>query len=169
MRLPTLPLGIAPIAALALLAATVLPAAAPAQAPAASKLVLEAVEVEPAPAAPDTLCHLEVRIRNGGEAIASAFAFRVRLDEHELAVYRQQIFLDPIAPGETRSLRLYSFWTSETGRPAPASGQLTVEVSLHEARWMRPEKDPEGVLVWKDLGAVEGLPLQARQTLELAQ
>jgi len=163
MRSPPVPRR---VAALALLAAAIA-AAAPGQAPPASKLVLEAVEVEPATAAPDTLCHLRARIRNGGDAVASGFVFRVKLDDQELGVYRQQVFLDPIAPGETSSLRLYSFWTTETGRPAPASGRIAVELSLVEARWMRAEKDAEGVLVWQDLGAVEGLPLQARYTLEL--
>jgi hypothetical protein len=137
-----------------------------AQAP-ASKLALEAVEVEPKTAKADTLCRLRARIRNGGDAIASGLVFRVKLDGRELGVYRDQIFLDPIAPGETRAIPLYSFWTTESTRPAPADGTIDVEVSLIEARWTRAEKDADGTLVWSDLGEVEGLPLVATYALEL--
>ena len=90
-----------------------------------------------------------------------------RVDGRELAVYRNHVFMDPIKPGETRSLRLYGFWTTETGRALPPTGGLTVELSLLEARWMKPEKDTEGTLVWHDLGAVEGLPQVARQTVDI--
>jgi hypothetical protein len=133
----------------------------------ASKLAFEAAEVEPKAAKADTLCRLRARIRNDGDAVASGFVFRVKLDGKELAVYRDQIFLDPIAPGEARAIPLYNFWTTESTRPAPADGTLDVEVSLIEARWTRGEKDAEGTLVWSDLGAVEGLPLVATYSLKL--
>jgi hypothetical protein len=134
---------------------------------ASSQLVLETIEVEPKTAAPDTLCHLDARIRNGGKAVASSFAFRVKLDQRELGVYGDHLFLDPVEPGETRSLPLFSFWTDETGRPLPESGRIVVELTLVEARWMKEEKDSDGVLVWSDLGAVEGLPQTASFTVEI--
>ena len=129
--------------------------------------MLEAAVVRPATAAPDTLCHLEARIRNGGKTTASAFAFRLQLDGHDVGAYRDHLFMDAIEPGETRVLPLLSFWTNETGRPLPASGTIRVELTLDSARWMKQEKDAEGVRVWTDLGAVEGLPQTARASVAI--
>jgi hypothetical protein len=132
-------------------------------------VALETVVVRPASAAPDTLCHLEARIRNGGRSTASAFAFRLMLDGHDIGAYRDHLFMDPIEPGETRVLPLLSFWTNETGRPLPASGTIRVELTLDSARWMKQEKDAEGVRVWTDLGAVEGLPQTARASVAIVK
>jgi hypothetical protein len=133
----------------------------------APALRLEAVLVKPAVARADTLCHLEARIANGGARTASAFAFRLALDGHDIGAYRDHLFMDPIAPGETRTLTLWSFWTNETSRPLPASGTLAVELTLESARWMKVEKDADGVSVWSDLGAVEGLPQTARADVKI--
>lgn len=114
----------------------------------------------------DSLARLSVRIANRGEEIASAFAFTVEVAGHELPVYEKQVFLKPVPPGETVELALYNFWTSETGRPAPAGGKLTVEVTLREARWMRRTVKEE-VEVWTPLGAVEGLPVTASTVVSL--
>ena len=130
-------------------------------------LRLEAVLVKPAAARPDTLCHLEARITNGGAHTASAFAFRLSLDAHDVGAYRDHLFMDPIAPGETRTLALFSFWTNETSRPLPASGTLAVELTLESARWMKEEKNAEGVSVWSDLGAVEGVPQTVRASVKI--
>lgn len=146
------------------MALATLPAAAQEPGP---ELVLEAAEVTPRSAPADALCQLRARIKNGGKSIAAAFVFAVKINNQEIATYRNHVFMDPIKPGETRSLRLYGFWTSETGRQLPASGDLAVELSLLEARWMKPEKDAEGTIVWRDLGAVEDLPQTARQAVEL--
>jgi len=134
---------------------------------ATATLRLEAAVVKPAVAAPDSLCHLEARIRNAGSATASMFAFRLKLDTHDVGAYRDHLFMDPIAPGETRTLRLFSFWTNETSRPLPASGTLAVELTLESARWMKDEKDAEGTRVWSDLGAVEGLPQTVRASVAI--
>ena len=136
---------------------------------AAPGLALEAAEVTPAKASADALCQLRARIKNGGTRVATAFVFALKLDGKEIAVYRNHVFMDPIDPGETRSIKLYGFWTSETGRPLPTSGDLTVELTLQEARWMKMEKDAEGARVWQDLGAVEGLPLTTRGTVEIVR
>jgi hypothetical protein len=129
--------------------------------------VLEAVVVRPTSAPPDTLCHLEARLANRGAAIASSFAFSLKLDGHEIAAYRDHLFMDPIAPGETRTLPLFSFWTNESQRPLPASGTLAVELTLVSARWTKSERDAEGVVVWTDLGAVPGLPQTSRATVKI--
>jgi hypothetical protein len=153
-----------------LLVVSALVAAAPARlarAQEAPPLVLEAAVVRPTTAAADTLCHMEARIHNGGKEIASAFAFRLKLDDHDVGAYRDHLFLDPIEPGTTRVLPLLSFWTNETGRPLPASGTLRVELTLESARWMKQEKDAEGVRVWTDLGAVGGLPQTARASVAI--
>jgi hypothetical protein len=135
--------------------------------PASAPLVLEAALVRPSQAAPDTLCHLEARIANAGNFTASSFAFRLELDDQDVGAYRDHLFMDPVAPGETRTLALFSFWTNETGRPLPASGALSIELTLESARWMKQEKDAEGVRVWTDLGAVEGLPQTASATVAI--
>jgi hypothetical protein len=130
-------------------------------------LVLEAAIVRPDVAAPDTLCHLEARIRNSGKATASSFAFRLELEDREVGAYRDHLFLDPVEPGATRVLPLLSFWTNETSRPLPASGTIRVELTLESARWMKQEKDASGVRVWTDLGAVEGLPQTAIASVKI--
>jgi hypothetical protein len=132
-----------------------------------AQVVLEAALVRPTAAPADTLCHLEARVRNTGKTTASAFAFRLKLDDHDVGAYRDHLFLDPIEPGETRVLPLLSFWTNETGRPLPASGVIRVDLSLEAARWMKQEKDAEGVHVWTDLGAVAGLPQTATASVKI--
>jgi hypothetical protein len=135
----------------------------------APKLVLEAAEVTPRSAPADALCQLRARIKNAGQSIAAAFVFAVEINGQEIPVYRNHVFMDPIEPGETRSLRLYGFWTSETGRQLPAEGDTVVELELLEARWMKAEKDAEGTIVWSDLGAVENLPQSARETVKITR
>jgi hypothetical protein len=134
-----------------------------------ARLVLEAAEVKPSSAPPDTLCHLRARIRNAGQTTASAFAFRLELDDHEVGVYRDHLFMDPIEPGQTASLELFSFWTNETGRPLPASGTLRVELTLASARWMKQSRDADGTRVWNDAGAVEGLPQTASAAVKIVE
>jgi hypothetical protein len=133
-------------------------------------LALAAITVEPpvpgVPPGPESLVRLKVAIANRGEAIASALVFTVAVAGEELPVYRNQVFLKAIPPGETTELQLYNFWTGETGRPAPADGRLPVEVTLREARWMAVT-DEEGVEVWKPLGEVEGLPVSVSTVVAL--
>lgn len=120
----------------------------------------------------DALARLSVRIANRGERIASALVFTVEVEEQELPVYRNQVFLKPIPPGETVEVALYNFWTGETGRPAPADGKLDVEVTLREARWMNRTIEKEGeseVEVWSPIGPVEALPVTASTTITLSK
>lgn len=132
-------------------------------------LTLESVDVrgpEGKPLGPESLARLTVKLTNRGEKIASALVFAVSVAGQELPVYRNQVFLKAIPAGETVELPLYNFWTGETGRPAPAGGKLTVEVTLREARWMEVSEE-EGVEVWTPVGPVEGLPSSASTTVEL--
>lgn len=129
-----------------------------------SPLAVAAVRVTPSPAAPDTLVRLSVDLENRGERPASLLGFAVALDGEPLPVYANQLYLHALPPGETTTLALYNFWTSETGRPAPADGELTVEVSLVEARWMTVG-DEDGVETWTPGDAVPGLPVAGRATL----
>jgi hypothetical protein len=130
-------------------------------------LVLEAVEILPRALAPDTLCQLRVQVRNRGERAISQLAFRVTVNGQELPVYRNQLFMQALPPGELSEVRLYNFWSTETGRPAPADGRLRVDVALTEAQWYRIA-DEEGVEVWTPLGEVPGLPASASVDLSLA-
>lgn len=129
-------------------------------------LTLEAVAVDPASPGPDTLCRLSVKVRNSGEKTASALGFQVKVDGHELPVYRNELFFRPVAPAATADIRLHNFWSNETGRPFPAGGRMTVEVTLTEARWM-DVKTENGAEVWTVSGPVEGLPVSKSATLTL--
>ena len=140
-------------------------------APAAEESPAPAVTVERVVATPtrpgrEVLCTLTVSLRNRGEETVSAFAFDVEVGGRALPVYRDQVFLQGIPPGETAEVRLYNFWSGETGRPAPAEGDLPVAVTLREAQWMKVS-DEEGVEVWTPVGAVEGLPATATTTVAL--
>src|ERR1044071_1833458 len=164
--MPTLPPAAALVALLALapLVPRALDAAEPAAKPA--PLTVEAIEVKPPNPGPDTLCQLRVRVKNAGSRQASALAFEVRLNGQELPVYRKQLFLQMLAPGATGEVRLFNFWTSESGRPAPADGKLKMEVALKEARWVEVKQEG-GAEVWRPAGPVEGLPSSAALTLAL--
>lgn len=135
------------------------------------EVIVRGPEEGKAPGA-DALARLSVRIANRGERIASALAFTVEVEEQELPVYANQVFLKPIPAGETVEVALYNFWTGETGRPAPADGKLDVEVTLREARWMNRTVEKEGeteVEVWNPVGPVERLPVTASTTITLSK
>ena len=129
-------------------------------------LTLEAVKVDPASPGPDTLCRLSVTLRNAGPKTASALAIRVKVDGHELPVYRNELFFRPVPAGATAEVRLHNFWSNETGRPVPTSGKMTVEVTLAEAQWM-DVKTENGAEVWTAAGPVAGLPASKSITLTL--
>lgn len=163
------------LAALALAGAGLGPAAGPALAQAGgaasakpSPVTLEAIDVRPPAPGPDTLCQLRVRVKNGGSRKVSALGFEVKLNGQALPVYKTQLYLQTVAPGETGEVRLFNFWTTESGRPAPADGKLKVEVALKEAQWVEV-KTEGGAEIWKPVGPVEGLPNVIAKTLELGR
>lgn len=134
-------------------------------------LTLEAVKVDPASPGPDTLCKLSVTLKNAGPKTASALGFRVKVDGKELAVYGKELFFKPVAagsPAAVTEVKLHNFWSSETGRPFPTGGRMTVEVTLVEARWM-DVKTENGAEVWTPVGEVGGLPVSKSVTLTLAR
>ena len=133
---------------------------------AAPVLVLEEIVVDPEGPGVDTLCKLQVRIRNDGSETASQFGFSVKINGQELSVYGNQLFMYPVEAGSSLEFPLYNFWTTETSRQAPADGKLRLEVSLTEAEWMKIETVDE-VETWTPLGPVEGLPATADKTLTL--
>jgi len=159
------------IAATALvLLATLLPAGARAQAaedaPPPPPLALESLTIQPAAPGPETLCQLKVKIANRGDKAATAFGFDVTVSGQHLPVYDNQLFLKVVPAGETVELALYNFWTSETGRPAPADGKMPVEVTLREARWVKVGDD-KGVEVWELQDAIQGLPVSVKTVVTL--
>lgn len=131
-------------------------------------LTLQAIQVEPASPAPDTLCHLTITVKNAGERPASALEVAVKVGGRELPAYRGRVFLTPVEPGATRQVRLFNFWSSETGRPAPADGKLTVEVTLARASWMQRETQA-GATVWTPAGPVQGLPSSKSVTVAMGK
>lgn len=142
-------------------------AALPAEAP-SPPLTLEAVKIEPAAPRPDTLCHLTVTLKNAGTQKASSLEFTVKVNGRELPAYRKRLFLTPIEPGATRDLRLFNFWSTETGRPAPANGRLDVEVTLSRASWAQ-KTSRDGAEVWTPTGEVPGLPVSRSVILTMAK
>jgi len=142
-------------------------ATARAEAPKPS-LTLEAVKVEPASPRPDTLCHLAVTLKNAGPQRASSLEFVVKVNGQELPAYKKRLYLTPLEPGATRELRLFNFWSTETGRPAPANGKLNVEVTLARASWVQ-KGARDGAEVWTPEGEVPGLPATRSVTLTMAK
>ena len=131
-------------------------------------VTLEKVAIEPGSPGPESLVKLTVTLANGGEEPITAFGFDVEVAGQKLPVYDNQLFLAELAAGETLELPLYNFWTSETGRPAPADGKLPVKVTLREARWLKVGEE-EGTDVWTLEGPVEGLPVSAETVVKLAK
>lgn len=131
-------------------------------------LTVEKISVEPARPGPDTLCKLRVTLRNAGKEIASQLDFRVSINGQELAVYRNQLFMFPVEPGQTAEIKLYNFWSTETSRPMPQDGKLKIELTLVGAQWMKIRTEDE-VEVWEPLGPVENLPSASELTVEMAK
>jgi hypothetical protein len=131
-------------------------------------LSIESVKVEPASPRPDTLCHLTVTLKNAGEQRASALEMLVRVNGKELPAYRKRLYLTAVEPGATREIRLLNFWSTESGRPAPADGKLDVEVTLSRASWMQ-KTARDGAEVWTPKGDIPGLPITRNVTLTLAK
>ena len=136
--------------------------------PAPPALSVQAVQVEPASPRPDTLCHLTVTLKNQGDRPASALEFTVKVGGVSLPAYRDRLYLEAVEPGASRQVRLFNFWSTETGRPAPADGKLAVEVTLTGASWAR-KTVRDGAEVWTPAGEVPGLPAAKSLTLTLAK
>ncbi len=131
-----------------------------------SPLKVASVRVSPESPGPEALCTLTVEIANGAERAITAFGFDVTVAGNPLPVYDNQLFLKVVPAGETVELPLYNFWTSETGRPAPADGKMPVEVTLREARWVKLGEE-DGTEVWELEGEVGGLPVTAETMVTL--
>lgn len=130
------------------------------------KITIEAITIEPSAPAVDTLCKLQVTLKNHGTETASQLDFKVKINDQMLPVYRNQLFMFALEAGATADIKLYNFWSTETSRPAPKDGKLTVEVSLAGAQWTKISME-EDVEVWQPLGEVEGLPHSQSVTLEM--
>ena len=125
-----------------------------------------AARLAPSSAGPETLLRLSVVVDNRGQRPVSAFRFAVTAEGRQLPVYRDTVYLAPVAPGERRTLPLHNLWASEAGRPPPADGRLDVEVAVVEGSWVAREETAEG-LRWRLVGPVEGLPVRATATVEI--
>jgi hypothetical protein len=139
---------------------------APAKKEEAPAVAVKAIAVDPSDPGADTLCRLTVTLDNHGERTASLFGFRVTVGGVELPVYERELFAFPVPAGESAELPLFNFWSTETGRPAPAGGKLEVEVTLLEAQWVEIETEDEAE-VWTPVGPVPGLPSTESLTLEM--
>ena len=137
-----------------------------AEKPAPPKVTLAGVTVTPENPGPDTLCKLSVKLRNDGEKTASLFAFAVEINGQKLPVYDKELFAFPVEAGSTADLALFNFWSTETGRKAPADGKLKVEVRLVEAQWVTIAMEDD-VEVWTPGSVIGGLPASASVTLQM--
>ena len=152
-------------AALVLALAPVAPAGGQEKQP---SLILDAVRVDPASPGPNTLCRLTVTLRNTGDRPASALELTVKLNGRPLPAYKDRIYMHAVEPGAAREIRLFNFWSTETGRPAPADGKLALEVTLNRAAWVQKETK-DGAVVWTPLGPVAGLPAAKSISLKLGK
>lgn len=133
-------------------------------------LTLEEISITPETPGPGTLVQLRVKVANRGEKIASQLGFQVSINGEPLPVYRNQLFMQALPPGETSEVRLYNFWTTETFRPLPKDGKLRLEVSLQEAHWYRiqdVEEEGETIEEWTPLEAIPDLPVRRSTMLDL--
>jgi hypothetical protein len=128
---------------------------------------VESIRLEPPKPGPETLCQLYVTLENRGEHPASLFAFAVEVGGESLDVYEKDLYVVSLAAGAREELRLFNFWTTESGRPMPEDGQLKVEVRLEEASWMQVERHGESEETWTPTGAVEALPSAAGLVVRL--
>jgi hypothetical protein len=111
---------------------------------------------------------LSVTVKNSGGRPASALELAVKLNGRDLPAYKNRLYLKAVEPGAAREIRLFNFWSTEAGRPAPADGKLTLEVTLARAAWMQRETK-DGAETWTAAGPVEGLPLTKTVTLQMGK
>lgn len=116
--------------------------AKPPDSPSQSPLALASVDVTPEEPTPQTLCKLSVTLQNTADRPISALRFVVTVNGHSLPVYDKQVFLDVVPPGGEVTVPLYNFWVTETHRPLPEKGPLTVEVQVTDARWTKMTVEP---------------------------
>lgn len=130
-----------------------------------SLLVIDAIEVDPPQPGPDALCKLKVRLRNKGSQAVSDLMFDVTLNGQPLSVYSNHSWALNLGPGKDAEVKLYNFWTSESGRPVPKDGRLVVEVRVKAARWY--DMDDQGSAA-KPGKEVEPLPPARSVTLTIS-
>lgn len=116
----------------------------------------------------DTLYQLRVVIRNDDRGPLSGFHFVVEVEGVGLPVYVNQTFMALAPAGAATELRLYNFWSTETGRPAPKDGKLTLVVTLDETYRVTLGTEADGTEVWTLGEQVAGLPQSIRVELPLA-
>jgi hypothetical protein len=92
----------------------------------------------------------------------------VKVNGRELPAYKDRLYLEPVEPGATREIRLFNFWSTEPGRPAPADNKLQVEVTLARASWM-DRSEQNGAETWTPTGPAEGLPVTKSVTLSMGK
>ena len=131
-----------------------------------SQIEFTVVSVDPTEPKAETLCTLRVELENKGGQIASQLEFRVEINAANLPVYDNQVFMVPVPTGETTEIKLYNFWSTETSRPWPEDGRLSIEVTLVAAQWMNISTK-DGVEIWEPLGPVDGLPVSQKASISL--
>ncbi len=134
--------------------------------PSEPELLISKITVEPGEPTASTLCSLQVELDNRGDQIASQLEFRVTVNETDLPVYGNQVFMYPISAAGSTEIKLYNFWSTETSRPMPKDGRLNVEVTLVSAQWMKIAVE-DGVETWEPLAPVAGLPTSNKTSVKL--
>ena len=134
--------------------------------PSKSELVISSISVEPSEPTAETLCSLRVELDNRSDQIASQLEFRVKVNDTDLPVYGNQVFMYPVSAGESTEIKLYNFWSTETSRPLPKDGRLNIEVTLVSAQWIKIGVE-DGVETWEPLASVPGLPVSSKTSVQL--
>lgn len=101
----------------------------------AADVAVDAILVEPASPAPETLCRLKVRLKNSGTRAVSHFKVRVQIDGKDVPQYDIQSYAVDIDAGATREILLHSFWTSSAAKP------FDIKVELVEAQWVQVKRE----------------------------
>ena len=146
------------------------PPATQEETPRTAVLSLTSLGVRPEKPGVDTLCQLIVEIHNRSARPVSELAFTVTLNGEALDVYEAQLFYRELPPGASAEVRLFNFWTTETGREIPPGGELAITVTLEAARYFEietTEENGEQVETWTPQEPVGGLPISRSLRLKL--
>jgi hypothetical protein len=127
----------------------------------AADVAVDAILVEPASPAPDTLCGLKVRLKNGGTRPVSYFRFKIQVDGKDVPQYDIQSYAIDIDAGATREVLLNNFWTSSVAKP------FDMKVELLEAQWVQVKREATSTTI-TPVEPVAGLPVGASLSVKVS-
>jgi hypothetical protein len=127
----------------------------------AADVAVDAILVEPASPAPERLCGLKVRLKNGGTRAISYFKVRVQIDGKDVPQYDIQSYAVDIEAGATQEVRLNNFWTSAAAKP------FDIKVELVGAQWVQVKREGTTTTT-TPVEPVAGLPVGASLSVKVS-